>query len=110
MADVHEARRRFRTAAATALKAVGEDILGEAQRRAPVEEGTLRASGELELDISGPVMTAEVSFNTVYAAYQHEREDLKHPKGGQAKYLESVLLERGPRYGAILAAAMRKAL
>lgn len=109
-ADASEARRRFKAAAAGALKAIGEDMLGEAQRRAPVEEGTLRASGDLELDVAGPVMTATVSFNTVYAARQHEELDWQHPKGGQAKYLESVLLERAPRYAAILEAAMRKAL
>lgn len=38
-----------------------------------------------------------VSFNTKYAAQQHEQINYNHPNGGQAKYLESVLLEESDR-------------
>lgn len=112
MADtIGEARRRFRAAAEAAVRAVGEDLLGEAQRRAPVEEGTLRASGELEIKhLPGDLIVAEVSFNTVYAARQHEETGWRHPKGGQSKYLESVIQERGARYGTMLAKAIERAL
>lgn len=110
MASVDEARRRFRAAARRAVTMVGEDLLGEAQRRAPIEEGTLRASGELEVEERGDTITAVVSFNTVYAARQHEELDWDHPLGGQAKYLESVLREREPRYRRAIDAAIRRAL
>lgn len=110
--NIDEAKRRFVAACIGAVRVVGEDLLGEAQRRAPVEEGTLRASGELEIehDPATGMIVAVVSFNTVYAARQHEELGWHHPRGGQAKYLESVLLERGNRYTAIMAASMRGAL
>lgn len=38
-----------------------------------------------------------VSFNTKYAAQQHEQINYNHPNGGQAKYLESVLIENQDR-------------
>lgn len=107
-----------------------EDMLGEASRRAPVEEGTLRGSGSIALEVNGarfegagglssaiaaaraaaraggPVTAwAEVSFNTVYAARQHEETSWRHPKGGRAKYLESVLAERHARYSAVVSAS-----
>lgn len=110
----------------------GNIVLGEAQRRAPIEEGTLRGSGSLALVVDGetfdgagalagataaaiakvraggsPTVYAEVSFNTVYAAAQHEGLDYDHPKGGEAKYLERPLGELGPRLLALIAAGQR---
>lgn len=41
--------------------------------------------------------TGVVSFNTKYAATQHEQINYDHPRGGQAKYLESVLVEEQDR-------------
>jgi len=105
-----ELRRRLRAAVRDAVQRIGEDLLGEAQRRAPVEEGTLRASGELELEDGPNRVTAVVSFNTVYAARQHEELDWDHPLGGQAKYLESVVHERAARYERILAAVVKREL
>jgi hypothetical protein len=110
-ANMGEAKRRFRAAAEAAVRAVGEDLLGEAQRRAPVEEGTLRASGDLEVKhLPGNLIVAEVSFNEVYAARQHEELGYEHPKGGQARYLQSVIQERGARYAGIFAKALERAL
>lgn len=110
MNDTTELRRRLRVAMVRGVTNIGEDALGEAQRRAPVDEGTLRGSGEVEI-VEGPnEVTAVVSFNTVYAARQHEELDWDHPKGGQAKYLESVVKERAPRYEGILAAEARRAM
>lgn len=39
-------------------------------------------------------LTGSVVVDQVYAKYQHERMDLKHPNGGQAKYLSGPLLEQ----------------
>lgn len=38
-----------------------------------------------------------VSYNTEYAATQHEQINYDHPKGGQSKYLESVLIDEQDR-------------
>lgn len=118
-----------------ALKRIGDDVHGKSQRRAPLEEGTLRGSGEVAFIVNGARfegegayaralaaaiaharagtlrdLNVEVSYNTVYAAAQHEGLEFEHPLGGQAKYLESVLLEDGARYPAIIAAEQRRAL
>lgn len=55
-------------------------LAGLAER---VGEGTL--TGSLEVD-------------QVYARYQHEGLDLRHPRGGRAKYLEGPLYERHRDY------------
>lgn len=90
-------------------------ILGEAVKRAPVDTGNLRGSGYVELDgqrvakgteggsctLTGAVpedaARAEIGFNAKYAADQHEQVHYTHPRGGQSKYLESVLVEEQSR-------------
>lgn len=75
------------------------------------EEGTLRT------------FYGEARFSTVYAAAQHEgialmsRGDAvwvwqarNYPRGGGPKYLERPLMERAPRYEAVLAASVRREL
>lgn len=115
--EADEVRRILWRAAEEAVRRVGEDLLGEAQRLAPVEEGTLRGSGELEVENTaalspraGSEIVATVSFNTVYAARQHEETEWNHPKGGQAKYLEAPLHDRAGRYEHIIGLAMKAAL
>jgi hypothetical protein len=110
MPDSRRVRLLVMAGLVEAVEHIGNDALGEAQRRAPVEEGTLRGSGEVDVNVRGDRVEAVVSFNTVYAARQHEETEWRHPLGGQSKYLESVLRERSGRYNAIIAAATRKAL
>lgn len=110
----------------------GEIMLGDAQRRAPIDEGTLRGSAELALVVNGSTfsgsgmieqatsaaiaaasgrrrvrITAELSFNTVYAARQHEELDWQHPKGGEAKYLQKAIQENSGRLGSLIEAGQR---
>lgn len=91
-------------------------ILGEAVQRAPVDNGDLRGSGYVTLDgvpyargtgpepgivVTGSVpeiaTLAEVGFSEKYAADQHEQVAYSHPRGGEAKYLESVVVESTDR-------------
>lgn len=90
-------------------------IATESQQRAPVDTGDLRGSVEVKIDgeqyahgekSGGITITStlpdtatkgEASYNTKYAANQHEHTEYDHPKGGQAKYLESVLVEEKDR-------------
>lgn len=83
-------------------------VADESQKRAPVEFGDLRGSVLVEMDntviakgnedggltVTGDVpensTKGSVSYNTPYAANQHEHTEYDH-KNGQAKYLESVL-------------------
>lgn len=87
----------------------------ESQQKAPVDTGDLRGSVLVELDgaklaegiknggitMSGSIpdsaTVGSVSYNTPYAANQHEHTEYDHPRGGQAKYLESVLIENKDR-------------
>jgi len=115
------------------------DILGEAMRRAPVDQGTLRGSGLANLNgkqvahtentaestarlikdfKAGSIslnkllkeINGEVVFNTPYATLQHEELEFEHPKGGEAKYLENILKEKSPEYIKGLADAVDRAL
>lgn len=103
-------RRRMREAAEDAVRRTAEDLLGRAQRDAPIEEGTLRGSGTVEIDQDGDSITATVLFATPYAAVQHERIDYSHPMGGKAKYLEDPLKDMAGRYERIIGAAVSRAL
>ena len=75
---------------------------------------TLRAVSGSDIgalvNAEGAVVEGEVSFNTVYAARQHEELGWKHPRGGEAKYLENPLKERTPKYLQNLAKAAKEAL
>jgi len=47
---------------------------------------------ELEKRLGTGTLTGSVTVDQVYAKYQHERMELHHPKGGQAKYLQAPLM------------------
>lgn len=49
-----------------------EHVAGEAQRRAPVRTGELRASATVDHDSSGERYVGTIVFDTPYAAAQHE--------------------------------------
>lgn len=89
---------------------VGNDLAGAAQRRAPIEEGTLRASADVDVDERLDGVDVEVSFSTPYAARQHEETGWSHPRGGEAHYLQNPLMERLPRYERALELAVAQAL
>ena len=94
-------------------------VASESQKRAPVDTGDLRGSVEVKINgedyacgekgggltVNGSIpknadidrVVGEVSYNTKYAANQHEHTEYDHPRGGQAKYLESVLVEEKDR-------------
>lgn len=90
-------------------------VAAESQQKAPVDSGDLRGSVLVELEgakiaggqkgggisLSGSMpdsaTSGTVSFNTPYAANQHEHTEYNHPRGGQAKYLESTLVQNKSR-------------
>lgn len=114
-----------------AVADVALDCLGHAVERAPVEIGTLRSTAYAEVNqktiamgnkdgsvstLGGPgepvgnEIVAEIGFPERYATVQHEHVEFNHPMGGQAKFLESVVVENGPKWGKHLASAARKGL
>lgn len=47
---------------------------------------------ELQDRVGDGTLTGKVEVDQVYARYQHEGLDFRHPRGGQAKYLEQPFL------------------
>lgn len=150
MGSIAEARRRIIDAAEEALAISGFDLAGRAVERAPIgtgvgtgspseDPGRLRASarvgsrpyipgegvagGEGVVERLGDTLSVEVSFDTPYAAAQHEGHAVM-TRGGKSytwrakrwsepgtgpKYLEGPLLEMAPRYLRALAENVRRA-
>ncbi len=103
-------------AALKGLEAGAHDVMDLSQERVPVlepaQETHDRPSGELrdtaEVTMYPVTKRAALRYGTAYAAYQHERMDLKHPTGGQAKYLESAMLEKADHVAETIAAHVRE--
>lgn len=88
------------------LQDIGSDLMGEAQRRAPVDTGDLRGSAFTETEN----MVCTVGFTEPYALRQHEGVDFAHPRGGEAKFLENPYKEKKDKYIAALKGAVKKAV
>lgn len=53
---------------------------------------------ELLAKVGSGDLAATVVVNQVYARWQHDGLDLKHPRGGQALYLQQPLMDNHSRY------------
>lgn len=99
-------RQAIRDAVSRGAFLAGEHILGVAVQNAPVDEGTLRNSGATTRDGT----TCVISFDTPYAAKQHEELDYHHPRGGGAKFLEKAMVTERDTAQALITRAIRAAL
>lgn len=91
----------FRAVANQALNAEGRIELAEAKKRTPVDTGDLQKSGRLTrvTIVRGEDFEIHITFGeggVFYALRVHEDLEMNHPRGGQAKFLESVLQESYP--------------
>lgn len=75
---------------------------------APIEEATLIKSATVSVEEATP--KAAVSYDTVYAARQHEELTWRHDPGRQAKYLEQPLHDDAATLQALIAAGVRRGL
>lgn len=66
-----------------------EYLRGESMKQVPVDEGTLMRSAT----VSREGLSGAVSYDTVYAARQHEETEWQHPNGRKAKYLEDPMTQ-----------------
>lgn len=109
---VHVARDALtelvRTAATRSLDVATEHVLGVANQRVPIEEGTLERSGAADVDAA--TLTGSVSYDTPYAVRQHEDLSMRHDRGRQAKYLETASLDELHTIAALQARAAKEAL
>lgn len=114
--SVAGASKEIVEAAMKGLAEAGADIFALSQERVPVldpaQETKDRPSGELkesaDLTVLPKSHRVRFRYGTPYAVYQHERMDLKHPTGGQAKFLESSMLELREAAGEKVADAVRE--
>lgn len=101
------AERALRDGAQDGLERAARLVLESAKRKIGVGDPSkdpdpavaLAESGRVEDDGHGGII---VSFNTVYAAKQHEDQHMRHPRGGGAKYLEHALTELAPTFEGIV--------
>lgn len=87
----------------------GEHLLAAAQDETPVDTGTLRASGTVEVTSSATSATATVTFGGAaadYAIWVHEGTSRGMPA---FKYLERPLLANASLYREAMARAARDA-
>lgn len=100
---------KVRKAVHSGLRKAGELVKDEAVQRAPVETGALRAGAR----VSSANQTVAVSFGTgpsaPYAVKQHEEIGYHHAEG-QAKYLETALIDKQSDVLDIIAGEIRGAL
>ena len=111
---LNELNNAFRRLAETVPDALEEemsdiaiDLAGGAERRAPIEHGDLRG------DIGRPRKIEkgwEIGSSLPYALVQHEHTEFKHPRGGQAKFLEGPFNEKQSGYLRRLEEVTRNAL
>jgi hypothetical protein len=98
------------TALKKAVKKSLLDLKGKSQRLAPIDKGDLRGSAYAKDSVTTKGIDGEVGFTEPYATRQHEEMDYQHPKGGQAKYLETPLHQYINRYIDDWSEAIKRAL
>ena len=85
-----------------AMMQSAQDVANEADELVPVDEGILRATQDVKhkgMFTNRPNVTISYGGPSApYALVQHERTDLNHPGGGQAKYLEEPFLKETARW------------
>ncbi len=90
------APERVTLASGAAIYEEGNAIMAVSRHLVPVETGTLRASGFVDMPhVEGMTVSVELGYGgaaSAYAMIQHERMDYRH-RVGQAKYLEQPFLE-----------------
>jgi hypothetical protein len=117
-----EIMQRVRAAAEIAVDELADRVHGEAVELAPLETGRLRESARVDTDQDDERgYRREVSFNTPYAAVQHEGRwetgplagrEIRHytTPGTGPKYLEAPLKRAIPDVEPHIARRVREAL
>lgn len=108
--NLHRIEVKILAAAEKAVTLGCEHVLGESSKVVPIEEGTLSRSGKVTAETQGDTAVAAVSYNTPYAARQHEDMSYRHDPGRRAKYLEDPLHAEAPTVAKIMAETVGEAL
>lgn len=89
---------RVKGATREGVEDVALDLQNKAVSLAPIDTGDLRRSGYTTFEQTADGYIGEIGFGTDYALAQHENLEYRHPRGGQAKYLEQPFKENLSRY------------
>ena len=81
-----------------AAQEVGDDLLSDSRDEVPYDQGDLSRSGKVTVEATGTGATVAVSYDTPYAAIQHEATDFAHQDGRKAHYLGDPLRENSRKY------------
>lgn len=100
------ASRKVLDAAEAAVKDATEFLAQAANETVPHEIGTLELSAQASTD----GLKGAVSYDTPYAARQHEDTRLRHKGKGRAKWLQRTLDEKAPRITTFIGEAMRRVI
>lgn len=73
--------------AAEAVEETAEDLSRESGAEVPYDQGDLDRSRKVSTGKEGGAAVAHVSYDTVYAARQHEEHDWRHDPGRKSDYL-----------------------
>ena len=92
-------------ALAAGLQLGCEHILTVSNQHVPLEYGDLQGSGVTSMDDGS--LTGAVSYNTPYAARQHEELSWRHDPGRTAKFLENAANSEAGQVGQIIAETAR---
>lgn len=74
-----------------AMLKLAENVLEEANKDVPHDEGILMTSGDTSADETAKGITAHVSYDTPYAKRLHENPQYNFNEGRKGKWLEDVI-------------------
>lgn len=81
-----------------ALMTCAADLQNKSANRAPIDTGKLRESCVIDDSEENTVKVGYSPEVDDYSVVQHEHLEFKHPRGGEAKYLENPFNENAQRY------------
>lgn len=103
-----QAQQQARNLAMQGVAKAAEHLRGESQRQVPHDEGILEATATVTL-FPGEI-AATVSYDTPYAARQHEELTWRHQAGRKAKYLEDPHRAERETMMRLISATIRRGL
>lgn len=101
--NIPSIKRQIKQKAKESMEKVVNDLTRRSKQLAPLDTGDLRGAGEGDVEIIRNNVIGTVTFDKEYAMKQHEDMTFKHPRGGQAKYLEQPLNQNRRRYKQFIA-------
>lgn len=102
-----DVNRRLLEAFERGIVEAADELKRLSQNEVPVDQFDLMRSAKVSTDTTGSVVEAAVSYDTPYAARQHEERDWKHQDGRKAGYLGDPLRANSQRLQAHIANTVR---